>query len=267
MRLGRLILLACLLGILLGGWRAVALAQIGPAPPHSETAPKPAGAASADDVMRHQPKLPDARQTAEELRSILAQPEYAENEQQTRGQSMSDRLLNWLSTILERFQGFLRNFGISTSGPLNAIVLILLAALVAYVISRLLWELFAKRRAVELTNGVALPENSSAAALLEAAKKALAVGDVRLALRLRFMALLRELDIAPVARLTNWQLARRLKREWPAAGEPFSALVLCYEDAWYGGLPCAAADYSRADELAQSVRAAVKLGEAEEARP
>ncbi len=58
--------------------------------------------------------------------------------------------------------------------------------------------------------------------------------------------------------MTNYQLARRIRKAYPQAGDPFNGLVASFEDAWYGSMAVDAAHYEAASRLAGKVEAAIE---------
>jgi hypothetical protein len=203
-------------------------------------------------LLKHQVKGPDKQQTKQKLEQILAQPEYSgEAKPEERRPTWLSRLLDWLSHLFDRL-------GIAHSGPVGVVVISALALLLVWAVVRLVWDVLARQRARQLAQGEGGSEHErSEDELLAQAQRAMGSGQYREAVRLRYLALLRRLGVPAVALQTNWQLARRVSRDWPQAGAQFKTLVLCYEDAWYGALPCGAEDYRQADELAGAVQQAL----------
>ena len=87
-------------------------------------------------------------------------------------------------------------------------------------------------------------------------------------------SLLKLLEMPEAPRRTNSQVRRWINRRHPAAEPSFDRLVLAFEDAWYGGLPCGPAEYRLADGFAGTVtdqvvsdREAAAAEEDSDARP
>jgi hypothetical protein len=185
------------------------------------------------------------------LREVLAQPEYQEENAAPRESGWLQKLLAWLE---DTFGGI----ELAGSDPVTLAVTALFAVLVLFLVTRVLWELYARRRIREGGGQIDATVEPAAHDLLEVATQAVRRGDYRSALRYRYLALLRMLELPTLVLLTNGQLLSGLARDCPAAKAPFAELVRRVEDAWYGGLPCAAADYREAGELAELVELRVK---------
>ena len=258
---------ALLLAALLAGnacWLVASPAQAAEPPPavpsktqsQSSAEPRKAKAISgpsdgefSKQLLSHQVKAPDNQQTGQKLNQILAKPEYS-------GESEpKQRKPTWLSRLLEQLGHLFERMGIANSGPVSVAVISLLILLLVYAVVRLVWGVLAKQRARQAAPGEDGSERvPSEDELLLQAQRALASGQYREAMRWRYLALLKRLDVPTVALQTNWQLVRRVVRDWPQAAAPFKSLVLCFEDAWYGSLPCGSEDYRQADELASAVQ-------------
>lgn len=203
-------------------------------------------------MIKTQPKLPPADETQAKLKAILAQPEYAAGGAPAQPGYLQ-HFIDWLGRMLSRF-------GVHTPSWSGVLVLALAVAALIYLLVRVVWEWQARRSrsvAADVEQG---EEVLGAEALLKAAAEAAARGDFRSAIRLRFKWLLSTLGLGESALMTNRQLTARLAREHPALREPLKQLVICFEDAWYGMLPCGQAELEHAVQLAESVR--VQLGEA-----
>jgi len=224
--------------------------------PAEESEPLSAGAQA---VLETAPSLPPPAETAGLLREILTGDEFQEQAGSPEGQSLLSRFLDWLSSLLARV-------GLVTGSWQGTVIVLALVALMLYVVVRLLWQLASRRRTAMAERTAGGIQHMSAADLLAAADDAAAAGDHRGAIRLRFLALLRLLAEPGLALTTNHQLTRRVAKRYPSVGTQFRDLVLCYEDAWYGGLPCGSADYTRAGELAERVAARI-AEEAGDERP
>jgi len=263
---GSIALLAALLAACAGCLRASAVLAAEP-PAAAPSAAKAQSAAQqeqgkpaaqqADEefvqqLLKHQLQGPGKQQTMQTLEQILAQPEYSSEAKP------KERRPSWLSRMLESLGNVYERMGIAHAGPVGVVVISALALLLVYAVVRLVWGVLARQRARQLVQGEGGSEHErSEDELLAQAQRAMSSGQYREAVRLRYLALLRRLGVPAIALQTNWQLARRVAREWPQAGSQFKSLVLCYEDAWYGALPCGAEDYRQADELAGAVQQAL----------
>jgi hypothetical protein len=205
---------------------------------------------SARQVLQSTPDLPTPKQTQAELKAILAQPEYS-----AQSTPAGD---SWLVKFLEWLQRVLSGLGLKAPTWWGWVLLVALATGVIYLITRVIWEWMARRSRKTSMEDSAAEESLDAAALLKAAQAAADRGDFRLAIRLRFKWLLTALELGESALLTNRQLVSRLAKERPALREPLKQLVICFEDAWYGGLPCGVDDLAQAVRLAESVHDRVR---------
>jgi hypothetical protein len=91
--------------------------------------------------------------------------------------------------------------------------------------------------------------------LRQAAAESAAAGDLRGALRLRFLAVISEAHVPFSTLMTNSQIIRSVKASHPGLVKPLGELVLAFENAWYGGQQVDAESYRQADRLAESMEA------------
>lgn len=228
-------------------------------PSAAEAPPPPATAFHASEqeqaalaVIKASPALPAAGETKPKLNAILAQPEYAGGGAPQQS-SLMQRFWDWLGRMFSRF-------GFGAPSWLALFVMAMVIVALTYLLVRVVWEWQARRSRRVAANAEPGEVVLGTEALLKAAMDAAARGDFRLAIRLRFKWLLSTLGLGESALLTNRQLTARLSREHPAVREPLKQLVACFEDAWYGMLPCSETELVRAAQLSESVRA--QLGEA-----
>ncbi len=210
--------------------------------PFIETEQQPAALA----VIKAQPKLSPAAATRDRLKQILARPEFASGSAAPKT-NWIERFIDWLTRALSRL-------GVKAPSWSGVVAITLVSGALIYLITRVIWEWQARR--AQRFASEALPGEIvlGTDALLKAIADAVARGDYRAAIRLRFRWLLSALDLGESALLTNRQLVMRLGREHPAVREPLKQLVACFEDAWYGGLPCGQSDVALAASLAETVR-------------
>lgn len=224
-------------------------------PPSSEPA------ADLVKILRYRPvppKKPDG-DSKDLLRAILARPEFQDEAPKKKVQQDT-----WLQELLKRLQDWLNSLGLgavagsTTATVIAAVLLAILLALLLYMLVRWIWDLMASGRRIKLNLSEESEEQLAAPGLLKLAEAALARGEVRQAIRLRFRAVLRRVPQASAALLlTNSQLKRRLGREYPAAAQPFGKLVGCFEDVWYGGVSASVEDYRTADLWARAVESEI----------
>ncbi|MCC7479802.1 DUF4129 domain-containing protein [bacterium] len=224
--------------------------------------------AEALSALRHAAKLPSeaGQDSRKVLKDILARPEFLEKKAQAKPKTQ-----NWLQRILQAIQQWLSRLGLgvvagSQVATVIAVVLVgLLLLLLVYLLVRWIWDAVATGRVIKAPLDEKAEDELEPDALLRLAQQAFARGEVRQAIRLRFKAVLRRLpQTASTVLLTNSQLARRLAREYPQAAQPFKRLVLCFEDAWYGGMQVGPADFNSADGWAREVEQLVPLASATE---
>jgi hypothetical protein len=206
---------------------------------------------SVDPVLEHTPG-PGA-DSGERLKSILARPEFSTDTAAPQ-QTWLDKLMAWLQRLLSRNN--LRTPAWLGQGT-GAVLIALIFVLLCYIIARLLWGFVALRRRRQLGEQAVEELPSRPQELLAQAKAALARGDLRGALRLRFRAVIAALELPSSSLQTNSQLARVIRREAPEAAAPFARLSACFEDVWYGGAVCLETQYREADSLAELVEAAL----------
>lgn len=225
-------------------------------PVEDEAQSLPAGSRA---MLEAAPSLPPPAETDDQLRSILAQDEFQQEAGEPRAESLWSRFLTWLNSLFSRA-------GLATGSWYGTVAILALTLLLIFLAVRMLWQLASRRRTHEARQVPRGEEHMTADDMIAAAEKAARAGNHRSAIRLRFLALLRRLAEPGLALTTNHQLTRRVTKRYPSLNAPFRELVLCYEDAWYGGMPCGAADYTRARELAERVAARV-TEEAGDERP
>ncbi len=88
-------------------------------------------------------------------------------------------------------------------------------------------------------------------------------GDYRKALRYRFLAVLRSMDLPATTMTTNSMLVRQVSIVHPALFAEFRQLVDIFEDAWYGSLECDNGQYRAAAQLAGSLDSRIRLAAGE----
>jgi hypothetical protein len=87
-------------------------------------------------------------------------------------------------------------------------------------------------------------------------------GEYRVALRYLFRGLVLSLKLLDSEHLTNWQLMRLVRREYPAGGSAFTQLVAIFEESWYGGAEANGSVYGKAQQLVVEVEQALAVQEA-----
>ena len=201
--------------------------------------------------------------TAAELERILSQPDFQEaGADSAPSETWLEKFLRWFQ---QRFGG--RSAPGSSPGWTTVIAVLVGVVLVIYLLTRLVWWLMGWRR----DRGPTAAEDDGPARHLspdgldKLAGEAAGRGDHRGAVRYRYLALLKRLDMPESPLRTNSQVRRWIDRKHPLALDGFTALAGCYEDAWYGGLPCGAEDYDQARGHAAAVEERVAADQEREA--
>lgn len=226
-----------------------------------ETAEPAAPEAAA--VVNHVPHLADSQATRSELRRILTQDEYrTDGGGKVPQEGLGSKFMKWIGELLDR-----SSMGLGPASWPGVLAVLLVLVIAAYGLVRLVWALQAWRRRQQLENAVNgdSPELMSAGGLNRLAAEAAAKGDHRSAVRYRYLGLLKHLEMPEAPLRTNTQVQRWVGRHHPAATTSFGELVICFEDAWYGLLPCSAADFDRAGGYAERIEAEVERDRAAEA--
>ncbi len=227
-----------------------------PPPPAVEPGPEALAA------LRYKSTLPAStdKDTRKLLSDILARPEFQEDPQQKpRQESWLQRLLRALQQWFSKL-GFGMVAGSNVATVIAAVLLGTLLLLLIYLLVRWIWDALSVGSNPRTSMDEKAEEEMEPDALARLAMQALARGEIRQAIRLRFKAVLRRLpQTSATVLLTNSQLKRRLAREYPSAAAPFGRLVVCFEDAWYGGMSVSEADYRSADGWAREVEQLVPL--------
>jgi hypothetical protein len=187
--------------------------------------------------------------TAGTLRGILSDPKYTSGGVEAAPPTLLEKFLDWLGRL---FKG--------TGLPMDRGWIVMLTGsiilAVVYLIVRVVWELLQRRSPRRrAAAGDVSPDDMSAASLIAAATAAAQRGDFRSAVRLRFLALVKELGLPAASWQTNSQLARQVKKLEPAAAAPFASAASRYEEVWYGGAGASHADFERLQAAALEVLA------------
>jgi hypothetical protein len=198
-------------------------------------------------VLQSKPDLAPAPDTMAALRQILAEPQFAADQDTSSGKGPFDKFWEWLQKMLNRL-GMPRG-----KSPVTMVLTVLLLLLLTVLIARLAWELAQRRQRQLVANSEPRAQDMGVSALLAAAAAAAGRRAYREALRLRFLALVKQLDLPASSVQTNSELTRLVRKQQPLAVEPFTGAVACFEDAWYGGLACDSDAYTRINELAALV--------------
>lgn len=205
----------------------------------------PAISAAGREVLSKAPRLLPPSDSTGELRRILSQAEY----QEAPGKQPQE---SWLNRIWEQLQELLGGFGVGGSGLWGVLLAVLLLALLVFLVARLLWQWATRARfAQPAAEGTGQPQTVDQ--LLAAAHLAAGQGDFRAAIRFRYLALLRALNLPTAAVMTNSQISRRMSQRHPALQGALGELIVSYEDCWYGGAAVQRREYETAVRLARSI--------------
>jgi hypothetical protein len=199
---------------------------------------------SADVVLAYEPSF-NPSDTQELLDEILRRAEYqGEDDAPLEQDNMLARLLAWLDGVLSAA-------GLGATGWAGVVVVAGLLALLLYLVVKLIWVQAGRHsrsaKAEPKAGQLGLDE------LLLAAGESAQRGDFRAAIRFRFLALLRQLEVPASTLLTNTQLKRKLGKRMPSAETPFREFVGIYEDTWYGGFDCSNEQHALALALSEQV--------------
>jgi hypothetical protein len=198
-------------------------------------------------------ELPPPEETRGMLVEILAQPEFTTDGQQDTGESILQKLNDWLNRL----------FGRSAIGGLGwpgVGLVIALLCLVIYLLVRL-WLGFSRSRAVRSTDTESEQLPATADALLALSREAADAGDYRRAVRLLFNAALKGLNMPSSSLQTNYQVLAFARRNHMAAESSLRKLIAIFEDAWYGSLPCGHEEYGESEQLYRDFSASIYRGE------
>ncbi|MBN2083347.1 DUF4129 domain-containing protein [bacterium] len=223
-----------------------------------ETSPAAQEAAAAAVLLNTAPNLPRPEQTDSELERILAQAKYQGEDKAPPGES-------WWERLWQRFIDGLDRMGLGSNNIWSVIGAGTALLLLLFLLVRLLWQLATRpKRSASEPTAEALAD-LSAEDLAARAAQAFKRGEFRLAVRYRYLALLRDLDLPAATLMTNSQVLRLVGKRHPRTVPDLRQLVVCYEDAWYGGAACSGGDYELADRLAGTISTAVTREDADAA--
>ncbi|GHV19939.1 hypothetical protein AGMMS49959_06170 [Planctomycetales bacterium] len=199
--------------------------------------------------------LPDNEIIAATAQTVLRDPQYA-TAAQPEAMLFSRYLAQALDAVFNRLRPWLEQAqAFSENSPTLYYVAVGVCLLLLFGIGAdLVYSLYlaARRRRVELS--LTASGECTAADYLATAQEAAERGDYLTSLRAVFQATLWRLDngkIQPAA--TNRQYLRRFART--AAETPLRALVNLLDRKWYGGEPCARADWQTAQAAAAEIAA------------
>lgn len=200
------------------------------------------------EILLQKPSSATVETSSATLAEVLAHQKYQDQSYiEPAGETWLEKFWNWLMNLFSKA-------GIPVNSDLSLIAVILIVVILIAVIVRMIWGTLGRRRFMSSPAlNTAAREDLSASGLRTSAAEAAASGNLRAAIRYRFLAVLSEAQLPYSALMTNTQVKRRFKREFPAVLNPFSDLVLAYENAWYGGHEISVDSYSSADKLAQTV--------------
>ncbi|MCB1216451.1 DUF4129 domain-containing protein [bacterium] len=201
----------------------------------------------------------DGDESAGLLREILSRPEFQDGSAPTQQNNGAiDRFVQWLNRTLS---GLGRSLGLGAAGGslLTYVLVVLALALMAMLIRQLIMG--AGRPAAKRGRDGLDPEADPDADLARIAEEHARRGEYRLAMRYRFLAVLRSLDLPSSTLTTNSSLVRQVRRDFPMLHEDFRELVGMFEDVWYGALECGSGQYAEAAGLAGSLDQRIRVRE------
>lgn len=199
---------------------------------------------------------PDAIREA--VREVLSRPEYAEAA--ASGESLLDRALGALLEGLGRLLARLDGFGGGVGSWLGAAGLVLVVGLLVAMVLRLLRRFRSSGVADPVVDG---PTGRAPRDWGQEALEHVANGELREALRCRYretVALLAQAGyVDEIPGRTTGEYRAATSEALPAADDPFGALTLAFERAWYGRRTVDQAAYAAAEEHQRAVIAAGRL--------
>ena len=192
----------------------------------------------------------DGTDSAGLLREILQSEEFQRDQQpQKQTTGIMQQVIEWLDRTLQNI-GKALGLGASGGNVLVYALIILALVLVAMIVRQLLMH--TGRRGGRLA-GESGELDDRDLDLAELARRHAGRGDYRTALRYRFLAVLRMLDLPASTLTTNSMLVRRVASGHPEMHADFRELVGMFEDAWYGSLDCGGPQYEEAERIAGSI--------------
>jgi len=209
---------------------------------------------AAIEALQYEPGLGPATDTGDELYIILTRDEFQGEAGRLDEETWIDKFFKWVNQLFGN-----RQVPVSQPGWGWIISVVIAGFLLIYLVTRFIWWVMGRRRerAGTYSGSEASERRLTPDGLLKLAGECASRGDHRSAVRYRYLALLKRLEMPDSPLRTNSQVMRWIERRYPAAGSGFGELVRCYEDTWYGGQPLSAAEYSRAGERAAGVESTV----------
>ncbi len=197
--------------------------------------------------------LPPPDETRTMLSDILAQPEFTDEGPVEPGESILQKLNDWLNRL----------FGRSAIGGLGwpgvGLVIALLCAVI-YLLVRLYLG-FSRSRAARTAKMEEEQLPATADALLVQSREAAAGGEYRRAVRLLFNAAVKGLNMPASSLQTNHQVLAFARRNHLAAESSLRKLIAIFEDAWYGSFPCGREEYSESEQLYRDFSSSIYRGD------
>lgn len=194
------------------------------------------------------------------LRGILSSPDFQIDEvPEVQESPILKQLADWFNRTMRNI-GNLFGLGNNSNTLLVYVLVILALALVAMIIRQLILNGGSPRGRSSFGSKQELSAEADLAALAE---QHAARGDYRMAMRYRFLAVLRSLDLPASTLTTNSVLVRKVRSGHPALHDEFSQLVRIFEDAWYGSLDVDGNQYREAAALAGSLDRRIRIREEE----
>jgi hypothetical protein len=206
--------------------------------------------ASHVDRLETEASSPDS-DPKEQIRSILARPQFAEKHESPITRAMREvreKILNTIREIFVRIWEAIFGAGTRANWLMRIIVIlaiILSIALIARVAMRYKPERKKSKKRVVL--GEEIEEGMSAADLAEAGVAAARAGDFRTAIRKLYIALLYDLserkllEIEPYA--TNRDYLSKVSR-FDSLAAPMRYMTECFDYCWYGMFPASEQEFS-----------------------
>jgi hypothetical protein len=197
----------------------------------------------------------------QQLRAILARPEYHAGDSAPFWQQLLQPLLDWLWNVITQLYRLVVDSTTGREGAVGLVAVVLSAAILAaaavYLVRAV--RLSVLREAAQASASLAHRRQRSDQ-LWHTAQQLAAAGRLPEAVRLVYLSALYALDERAILHvelaLTNSEHARELAQRYPALGSTFTDLVKVYEQVRYGRAPVLEQTFQDLASRAQSLRSA-----------
>ncbi len=143
------------------------------------------------------------------------------------------------------------------------IVVILVIALIVRILSKTQSNAKISENALSIDNITEIEERMHELSLDDLLEQAVKAGNLRLALRLNFLIIIKQLSQNKIIKWkkdkTNWEYHREIKNRLVA--DQFRSVIINFESFWYGEHPLSETNYALADKLYSELRDQLKQNE------